>query len=204
MTPTDHPDTALAADDTFVVHNRPRAWLAFALLSMMSVVTTLVVVIGLWRVDPAILTESGVQLALMTFVLLAVGLGYTARHMARTKRVILTADALGVWVGIWGKRQGWADIATIRIRAAPGDMIGVHRFLAFEPHKTHPKALGRKIEASIGTRMIDLRTLKIDQDTLIGNLRRAALAGGYNLQPVAGAKTPTWDVAKAPDVAPLT
>ncbi len=184
----------MSADATFVVYKRPRVWFGLAVLSAVCFFVVGLVVVTFAQVSPAELLDYRVVLVLAAFAAAGAGFGYAAWREVTGKKVILSADELGVWVGIWGRRQTWDDVATIRWRNAIGDPLGLQKFIAFEPPLTNETPLGRWIEPSLRGRMVDLRAMRLDKCEVIAGLEKAAHAAGYMLVPEDALNPQVWDV----------
>lgn len=184
----------LSGEDTFVVYHRPRIHFGLGLLSAVCFFVVGLIVYVFLDVSPRELWDTGVRMVLFGFAAAGAVLAYLAWRAARSKRIILSADELGVWTGLRGRRQTWDEIATIRIRPPIGDPISTEKFIAFEPQLTNETTLGRALEPTLRGRMISMRLMNADADTLITGLRLAAEAAGFDIVPVKDSKDPKWQV----------
>jgi len=164
-------------------------WIAAAMLSVLALFILAFVSVGLWRLDPAILRETRVLVTHICVALVALGAAFYARHGIKKRNVVLSADALGVWVGIWGHRVAWSQIEKVTL--AP-----LKRYLTIHLHAQNETALGKRIESKITRQMIDLHWIDRTADDVIIGLSSAAFLAGYTMKPCEDGTVTEWAVSQ--------
>lgn len=132
---------------------------------------------------------------MLSLVIVAIGAGSYAYRNKTRRRIALSADALGVWVGIWGRRLAWDQIDRVVIAPPLGAMAASQRLLKFYLHTQNETLLGQKIERSLNGRGIDLSWIESTMDEVTTGLQASAALAGYTMTLVEADAKCVWQIA---------
>lgn len=164
-----------------------------------SVIATCVILgAALASVDLNLIAERPIWMFLFFSGVLGAGMIRSGRKFGQ--RPILTADALGLWVGLWGQRQPWLHLDRISLRETARSVGGVNDMLVISPRLdlipgTH-SALGRLVARGLHQKVLYCGALRDDVRDIIAGLDKAAQAVGYRLSPAHGDREKVWIVQK--------
>lgn len=164
------------------------------MLCVLAMITFVLVAVSLWRLDPSILKETGVRIALLCLLIMGLVSGFFAKRNRSQRNVVLSADSLGIWAGIWGQRIAWSQIDKLKIGPPVGTFFSPQRHLVIHFHTENDSKLGQAIAQSIHGRAIDLRWVVSTQNDIVAGLTAAAGLAGVTLTEIATGRSRVWQV----------
>lgn len=169
-------------------------WLVIGLATLL--------LLALGRIDLAILAGWAIWFLLLGVVLLGALLIRIGRW--HRSKPILSADALGLCAGFWGRRQPWRRLDRITLRETLTCVDGVHDMLVISPRMdlipgTH-SMVGRLVARGLYEKSLACGAMRGDVRDIVAGLDRAARAGGYRLTAAEGPDSKVWIIEELADL----